>query len=148
MNNRWRTKHDAIRSRVLVYVCKNCGTQHPGKKPSVCSNDRCRHFDFFKFDSKAEAMRFATLMMLQNHGRIKDLRLQVPFPVYHVGDGLIGREPLGKPMFRYYADFTYRRNDGTLVVEDVKGDERYMTDLFKLKRKIIEALYELKINVV
>ena len=48
--------------------------------------------------------------------------------------------------FTYKADFKYIR-DGIQVIEDVKGDPDYLTDVFKLKRKVVEAVYGFKLNL-
>jgi hypothetical protein len=47
-------------------------------------------------------------------------------------------------MFRYYADFEYYEND-EYIVEDVKGVK---TSVYKLKKKLIEAQYKIRITEV
>ena len=81
--------------------------------------------DGITFDSKAEAARYADLRLLSRAGEISDLTLQPEFPF----------EVNGQRVFTYQADFSYRQ-DGALVIEDVKG---FDTRMSKLKRKIIEA---------
>jgi len=92
--------------------------------------------DLHYFPSEAEAHRFAALKLELRCGLISDLELQPYYPV--VLDGTV--------MTTYKADFRYMR-DGVQVVEDVKGNEEYLTDLFKLKRKLIEHIYKLRLTI-
>lgn len=86
------------------------------------------------FDSRAEAARFEELLILKESGIIRDLRLQVSYPVY-INDVKI---------FVYRADFVYEMVDtGEVVVEDVKG---YRTPLYRLKKKAVEAYWGFKIT--
>ncbi len=84
------------------------------------------------FASKREAARYGELKLLAQAGHINNLCLQVEFPFVLAG----------KTMFRYYADFTYYE-DGQLVVEDSKGQR---LPIYKLKKKIIEHVYDIKIR--
>lgn len=86
------------------------------------------------FDSKAEAKRYGELKLLGRGGYIRNLELQPTF-VFAIG---------GKAIFKYLADFRYFEGQ-TRVVEDVKG---LQTAVFRLKRKIIEAHFNIKITVV
>lgn len=92
------------------------------------------------FDSEMEAGRYKVLKLFERAGEIKDLRLQVPF-VFLLN---------GKKIFTYYADFLYlelqrgKKIDGfVLVIEDVKGQP---TAVYRLKKKLIEAQYGIKIT--
>jgi hypothetical protein len=84
------------------------------------------------FASKAEALRYSTLAILETAGEIKDLACQVPFPVF----------VNGKLICHYYADFTYHENR-VYIVEDVKGVK---TAIYRLKKKLVEALYNITIT--
>lgn len=86
------------------------------------------------YDSKKEANRAFELELLAKYGKIQDLQKQVPFVLQ---EGYVNR--LGKKIrpITYIADFTYIE-DGKLIVEDTKGME---TDVFKIKRKILEYKY-------
>ena len=90
--------------------------------------------DNITFDSKREAGRYLDLKTLEMHKRIRDLKLQPCFP-FKYDD---------KVMFKYYADFEYYEND-EYIVEDVKGVK---TPVYKLKKKLIEAQYKIKITEV
>ena len=99
-------------------------TKYKAKKTKV---------DGITFDSKREA-GYLDLKTLEMHKRIRDLKLQPCFP-FKYDD---------KVMFKYYADFEYYEND-EYIVEDVKGVK---TPVYKLKKKLIEAQYKIKITEV
>lgn len=83
--------------------------------------------DGIKFDSKGEANRSQELELLQKAGEIKNLNRQVRIPC------IIN----SVKVFTYVADFMYYDNRlGKNVIEDFKG---MLTDVFKLKQKILEA---------
>jgi len=88
--------------------------------------------DGYIFDSKAEASRYSYLLLLEKAGEISNLNLQPVFPL------IINGKKIGK----YIADFQYNDQDGNRVVEDVKG---MATPVFRLKKKIVEAIYEIQI---
>lgn len=86
------------------------------------------------FDSKKEANRFAELRLLERAGEIHGLQRQVPFTLIpsQRRDGKVIERPCV-----YKADFVYTTQDGTEVVEDVKG---LRTKEYIIKRKLL--LYE------
>lgn len=89
--------------------------------------------DGIVFDSKCEARYYMYYKHLEAAGTIKDLQLQVPFNfVYN-----------GKKIFKYIADFCYNDEFGYHVI-DVKGVQ---TSVFKLKKKLIEAQYNITIEI-
>lgn len=85
------------------------------------------------FDSVKEARHYQDLVTWQQSGQITELQRQVPFAVeingHHIGF--------------YYADFSFKK-DGKLVVEDVKS-RATKTDLYKWKKKCVEALHGVEI---
>ena len=86
-----------------------------------------------KFDSCAEMRRYCQLKQLQLANEIEDLRLQESFPI----------EVNGIKCGSYRADFSYvDRRTGDTVYEDVKG---YPTPLYKLKKKLVEAIHGIEI---
>jgi hypothetical protein len=99
-------------------------------------NARATVLDGQRFASAAEARRYGELYLLQRAGAISHLQLQPRFPC--VINGL--------RICIYVADFSYcdpRRPGssgqvGCTVVEDVKG---VATPLYKLKKRLVEALY-------
>lgn len=88
-----------------------------------------------EFDSKKEANRYATLLLLEKSGRIRDLKLQ---PVYE----LIPSFRKNNKTYRktsYRADFEYFDTKlNKMVVEDVKG---FKTPVYLLKKKLFEYNY-------
>lgn len=91
--------------------------------------------DGVRFASKAEARRYATLRVLARAGQIRDLELQPAFAL-HVAGTKIGT---------YRADFRYRRRDGAVVVEDVKG---VLTPMYRWKKKHLRAEHGIEVNEV
>lgn len=90
------------------------------------------------FDSAKEWRRNQELETLQRAGEISELNRQVPFtlmPSYTIADKTTKQGFKTIREIRYIADFTYRLKDGTRIIEDVKGMQ---TDVFKLKRKLLE----------
>lgn len=87
--------------------------------------------DGHNFHSKAEAARYGQLKQLERAGAINRLELQ---PKYAI---IVN----GKHVCNYFADFRYREY-GREVVEDVKG---VRTDVYKIKKKLVEALYNITI---
>lgn len=89
-----------------------------------------------RFASKKEANRYLELKALENQYKIQNLNIQVKFP-------LIKKSQYGKEI-RYVADFVYYVN-GEMIVEDTKG---YVTDVFKLKARMMAELYGIKIHII
>lgn len=92
------------------------------------------------FASGAEANRYLQLKSMVEKGLIEDLKLQPSYPIVHSG----------KPITTYRADFRYvvlneLRRPEAVVVEDVKG---MITDVYLIKKKLVEAQYNLKINEI
>lgn len=83
------------------------------------------------FHSVGEFRRFIELQNEQRAGLIKNLQRQVEFPC----------AVAGVVVCSYFADFVYTRA-GREVVEDFKG---YRTEIYRLKKKMVEAAYNIKI---
>ena len=81
--------------------------------------------DGIKFDSAAEGARYQILRAKEKAGLIKNLELQVNYPL--IVNGL--------KICDYRADFVYELG-GKKIVEDVKGQ---LHDVFKLKYKLMFA---------
>lgn len=89
----------------------------------------------YVFDSKKEFIRWCELRILERAGKISELRRQVKFELIPKQDG---ERPCD-----YIADFVYRDSDGKTVVEDCKG---MRTDVYKIKRKLFQWRYDMKIK--
>ena len=97
--------------------------------------------DNIKFDSKWEAERYGQLKAMERGGVVTDLELQVPYNII-INDIKI---------CRYVADFRYKKESNHTitndeyyveVVEDAKGFE---TPEFKLKKKLMKAVFNIDI---
>lgn len=97
-------------------------------------HNRKTEIDGFVFDSKKEATRYSELKFMETAGEIKDLTLQPKFPCFVEG----------KLICTYIADFQYYDVEGRHV-EDAKG---FKTDVYRLKKKLVEALYNVTIEEV
>lgn len=92
------------------------------------------------FASKAEATRYAELLMLAKAGQITGLVLQPKYALHCT-------DPSGKQwrIGHYIADFAYIDKSGCQVIEDVKG---FITQMFKWKRRHVEAEYGIAITEI
>jgi len=94
--------------------------------------------DGIKFHSKKEAIRYSELKLLMLGGVVKDLCLQVSHELVVSGQSVC----------RYIADFVYQEKcdktgTWTTVVEDTKG---FKTPEYKLKKKLMKAIYDIDIR--
>ncbi len=94
-------------------------------------NAKITEVDGRKFASKKEARYYRELLIRQSSGEIIFFLMRVPF---HLPGNV-----------KYVCDFQEFYSDGTIHFVDVKGVE---TDMFKLKKKQVEAIYPVKIEVV
>ena len=90
------------------------------------------------FDSKKEAKRYSELVDLAGHGVITDFKTQVKFELIPKQDG--------KRACSYIADFVYRDAENNLVVEDVKGSKKTLSDSYKIKKKLMLNVHETRIT--
>ena len=98
---------------------------------------KATHLDGHRFASKAESIRYSELKNLERAGLISKLKLQPEFAI----------AINGKHCFKYLADFEYIQN-GERVVEDVKSSFTAKLDLYRLKKKCVEAAYNITIQEV
>jgi hypothetical protein len=104
------------------HVCKT--------KVSKYKNKRTTRYGI-NFASIKEADYYDGLLLRHRAGEISYFLRQVPF---HLPGGV-----------KYLADFLEVYPDGKIKVIDVKG---FQTNVFKLKKKQVEALYPVKIEIV
>lgn len=90
--------------------------------------------DGIRFASKREAERYQELRLLERAGQISGLVVHPEFPLEVDGE-LVGR---------YIADFAYYGEQGP-VVEDVKSTPT-KTAVYRLKKKLVQALYGIEIE--
>ena len=89
----------------------------------------------YRFDSKKEAKRYSELSLLVAASAITHLKVHPKFPI----------TVNGAKCGYYEADFEYLDRLGNRVIEDAKG---FRTPLYKLKKKLVEALYGVTITEV
>ena len=98
-----------------------------------------------KFDSVRELRRWHDLKLLEKAGKISRLERQVPFRII-VNDKPVLMKSTGYPngrQVKYVADFVYFE-DNKRVVEDSKGID---TPVSRLKRALVEAIYDVQVKV-
>ncbi len=83
------------------------------------------------FDSKKESQRYKDLKLMEKAGVITAFILQPKIPI------IIN----GKRICYYIGDFGYFK-DGVQIIEDCKG---FKTSVYRLKNKLIKALYNIEI---
>ncbi len=88
--------------------------------------------DGIKFDSKKEANYYSKLVLLQKSGEVTSFELQPKF------DMIVNGVKCGF----YKADFRVTWKSGSVKIIDVKGMK---TPVYNLKKRIIEAMYGIKI---
>ncbi len=94
-----------------------------------------------RFHSKAEAKRYEELVLLERAILIRDLERQPAYPI-----SVTGPDHRPRIVCVYVADFRYRAGpEGILTVEDVKG---VRTPLYRLKKKLVEAIYGITITEI
>lgn len=89
-------------------------------------------YDGVKYDSQAEAQRAQEIDMLIKAGKVQSVERQPKFDIY-INDTKV---------CYYKADFRITWADGTETIEDVKG---FKTAMYRLKKKMTEAAYGIKI---
>jgi hypothetical protein len=108
---------------------------HDGKKSSARRNKFgavATRYNGKLFASRKEANRYRDLMLLERSRMISELTTQPSYPI----------EVNGKLICIYIADFRYRdMSTGLIVVEDCKGGDATKTPVYKIKKKLFEALY-------
>lgn len=104
-------------------------------------------FKGIMYDSKKEASRAKTLDYFQEIKLISGLQRQVKFNWIETHQ--IGKDFKEEPIsFKrsYIADFVYFDHENKIeIVEDVKG---FITAEYKKKKKIVEKLFNIKINEI
>ena len=101
-------------------------------------NKKTQTSDGIVHDSQKEAKRWAELSIMQRAGYIQDLQRQVKFELIPKQDG--------ERACYYIADFVYKDSVlGQTIVEDVKGMK---TDVYKIKRKLMQYRYGIKIKEI
>jgi hypothetical protein len=104
-------------------------------------NNKITELDGIKFHSRKESVRYSQLKLYEKGGLIKDLRLQVPYELIPklVINGKTERA------IKYVADFVYIDTvNNKEIVEDVKG---MITDIFKIKYRLMKSVHNIEIKI-
>lgn len=105
------------------------------KKKSKYGNEK-HEVDGIEFDSRKEARRYGDLKMMVKAGEIGLLELQKEYEL-KVDD---------QKICKYYADFVYMKMaTGEKVVEDVKSEATRLKPSYRLKKKLMKAIYNIEI---
>lgn len=119
--------------------------------------------DGVTFDSKKEAHRYQELKLMQHAGQIRDLRWQPRYVLFALvldqadirdaNAGVISQRR--HVVCEYVADFDYLAAHDVVgqviwrtVVEDVKSPATRKKEVYRLKRKMMEAQYGIQIREV
>lgn len=115
-------------------------------------NRKVRTSDGIVHDSRKEANRWQELKLLEEAGKIHELRRQMEFllipPQYENLPQGRHKKPKRKLVERacnYRADFVYYTEDGVIHVEDVKG---MRTRDYVIKRKLMRYIYGIAVEEV
>ena len=104
-------------------------------------NNKITELDGIKFHSRKESMRYGQLKLYEKGGLISDLRLQVSYELIPklVINGKTERA------IKYIADFVYFDTVHKVeIVEDVKG---MITDIFKIKYRLMKMIHNIDIKI-
>lgn len=108
-------------------------------RPSKYHNEKSEYYDpdlkrSLSFDSKKELEYYLVLKDRRKRGEISELSLQVPITIQ---ESFIHNGKTVKAIV-YRADFTYLDNrDGKTHIIDVKGSKNTLTEVYKLKKKLL-----------
>jgi hypothetical protein len=99
--------------------------------------------DGINFDSEKEANYYAKLKLLERANEIVKFERQVKMPI-EINDIHIAY---------YILDFKVYYPNGDIKYIDIKAQDKktkkwITTDVFKLKKKLIEAIYKIKIELI
>ena len=113
------------------------------KTKSSKFNNVKSEIDGHTFDSNKEAEFYGSLKIKKNAGLIKDFSMQVQYDI------LVNNIHIAY----YYLDFKIENNDGSFEYIDIKGKDKksnkfIKTGVFALKKRLVEAIYHIKITMV
>lgn len=94
--------------------------------------------DGIKFDSTKESRRYLELNWLKKAGKITDFDLQ---PVFEFKFN-------GVLVCKYKADFRVYYPDGTVIIEDVKSEITKKDPVYRIKNKLMKAVYNIEITEI
>ena len=95
-----------------------------------------------KFDSKREAARYTELVAMWRAGDISEPICKPSFELNPAQVACSGKKERG---VTYIADFSYRRRDGSRVVEDVKSPVTAKLPAYIIKRKLMLRVHGIEV---
>ena len=99
-------------------------------------NARKVEIDGYIFDSGAEGRRYEELKLLMRAEKISAIEVH---PKYQL---VVNEKNIGK----YTADFQYYDFEKrAFIIEDVKGGNATRTEAYRLRKKLVEAIYNIEI---
>jgi hypothetical protein len=104
-------------------------------------NVRKVKIDGHTFDSGREAQRYLELKLLQKARKVTGLVVHPRIPIIFGGRPVLLRSrgyPNGRRL-TYVADFEYL-TAGQVVIEDVKMQSGFRTEIYKIKRALVEHM--------
>jgi hypothetical protein len=113
------------------------------KTKSSKFNNRKSLIDGHTFDSIKESEFYGSLKLKKQAGLIKGFQMQVQYDIVvnniHIA--------------YYYLDFLIENNDGSFEYIDIKGKDKksnkfIKTSVFAIKKRLVEALYHIKITIL
>lgn len=126
-----------------VKISKKRGSKYRNVKTVV---------DGITFDSKKEAQRYAELRMMELSGEIENLECQKVYDLTIEDMHSIGqhRGPVMVSICKYKADFSYSTPfrpgiRGKDIVEDVKSEITRKNPVYRIKKKLMKAIYGIDI---
>lgn len=106
----------------------------PTRKLGKFGAKRTMGSDGVNYDSKAERNYGEKLLLLQRAGKVRLVLRQVPF---HLPGGV-----------KMVLDFVWVGADGAMHFEDVKSPPTAAKETFRAKKRMVEQLYDVSIDVV
>ena len=99
--------------------------------------------DGHTFDSIKEGEFYGSLKIKKKAGLIKDFKIQVQYDI------MVNNIHIAY----YYLDFLIENNDGSFEYIDIKGKDSktkkfIKTGVFALKKRLLEAIYGIKISMI
>jgi hypothetical protein len=91
--------------------------------------------DNITFDSKHEGARYSELKLMLGAGLISDLKIHPVYPIVYKETRICD----------VILDFAYSKPNSVRIYEDAKGQD---TDYSRLKRKLVEAFYGIKVELI
>lgn len=117
----------------MVYLPKDYKVLYPEEKKNKYGAKKTT-VNNIMFDSKKEAARYGELKLQQHCRLISKLQIQPRFDI-----------KIGSKYIAFYkADFRYIK-DGSEIIEDVKSKITAKNPVYRLKKKLVEALYNITI---